>query len=90
MNIVFEFFSWSALLAITLASVPQIVLIFKRKSTKGVSLATYGLLLFGLGFLFIRSLFTVEDLIIQLNFGISVTIILIVNIQFLLYRNKNR
>ncbi len=84
----FEFFSWIALIAVVFANIPQVILIFKNKSTRGVSLATYRFLLFGIGFLFFRSLFTIEDLVIQLNFGISGTIILIVNIQFFLYRNR--
>lgn len=89
---IFEIFSWLAMITLTSASVPQIILIFKRKSTEGISWATYGLLLFGMGTLFIRSLFTIEDIIIQLNYGVGASIILIANLQFVYYRvlKKNR
>lgn len=86
MEIVFEIFSWLAMAALTAASVPQIVLIFKRKSTEGISWPTYGMLFFGVGILFVRSLFTTGDIIIQLNYGISSFIVFVANFQFFYYR----
>ena len=86
MNIFFETVSWLATIALTLASVPQVILIFKKKSVEGISWLTYGFLLFGLGVLFIRSLFTIYDLIIQLNYALGLFAILTVNLQFVYYR----
>jgi uncharacterized protein with PQ loop repeat len=86
MNIIFEVFSWLALISLTSASIPQIILIFKKKSTEGVSWPTYGLLLFGVGFFFVRSLITTNDIVIQSNFGISTLVVSIANFQFFYYR----
>ncbi|KKU86657.1 MAG: hypothetical protein A2667_02415 [Candidatus Wildermuthbacteria bacterium RIFCSPHIGHO2_01_FULL_47_27] len=90
MNLIFEALSWAAMLALIITSVPQITLNFKRKSTEGVSWLTYGLLLFGMTVLFLRSLFTTDDFILKLNYGAGAFVILIVNLQFIFYRNKKR
>lgn len=86
MSQIFEVVSWLAMVSLTAASIPQIILIFKRKSTEGVSWPAYALLFFGMVILFIRSLFTIKDQVIQANYGISTIIILIANIQFFYYR----
>ena len=86
MNTLFEIFSWLATIILSLASVPQVILIFKKKSAQGVSWATYGLLLFGLTIILFRSLITTKDPVIQLNYGAGLVITLIVNLQIFYYR----
>ena len=86
MNTFFEVFSWLAMIALIATSIPQIILNYKRKSTIGVSWSMFGLLLFGMMILFIRSMFTGADLIIRLNYGLGAFIVLIANLQFFYYR----
>lgn len=86
MALVFEILGWIAMVMLLVTSIPQIVLNFKRKSTEGVSWLTFGLLLFGMSILFLRSLFTIKDLVLQLNFGLGTLLVLIINIQFFYYR----
>jgi len=86
MNTFFEVFSWLAMIALIATSIPQIILNYKRKSTIGVSWPMFGLLLFGMMILFIRSMFTGADLIIRLNYGLGAFVVLIANLQFFYYR----
>ncbi len=67
-------------------SIPQILLNSKRKSTEGVSWLTFALLFFGMSVLFIRSLFTTKDVVLQLNYGLGALIVFVVNLQFGYYR----
>jgi len=86
MDLFFEILSWIAMVVLVFTGVPQILLNFKRKSTEGVSWLTFGLLLFGMGVLFLRSLFYTTDPVIRLNYGVGSLIILIINLQFIYYR----
>ena len=89
MSPLFEVLGWIAMIVLLLTSVPQIILNFKRKSTEGVSWLTFGLLFFGMSVLFIRSLFTTTDIVLQLNYGIGAIVVFIVNLQFIYYRLLN-
>lgn len=81
----FEGISWLAMIILTLTSVPQIILNFQRHSVEGVSWLMFGMLLFGMSVMFIRSLITKADLVIKLNYGIGAFLTLIANIQIFYY-----
>lgn len=83
---IFEIFSWLAMIALVVTSVPQIALNYRRKSTEGVSWLMFALLLFGMGVLSVRSLATTGDLVIRLNYGLGAFVVLIANLQFFYYR----
>ncbi|PIQ92074.1 MAG: hypothetical protein COV69_03700 [Parcubacteria group bacterium CG11_big_fil_rev_8_21_14_0_20_39_14] len=85
-KIFFEGISWLAMLVLTLTSVPQIILNFQRQSTEGVSWLMFGMLLFGMSVMFIRSLATKADIVIRLNYGVGAFLTLLVNIQIFYFR----
>lgn len=83
---IFEILSWFAALVLIFSVAPQIILNFRRGSTEGASWLTFLLLLFGLSTLFVRSLFTTDDIILRLNYGAGAFVTLTANLQFVYYR----
>ena len=74
------------MIALVVVAIPQMILNYKRKSTEGISWLMFGLLLFGLGVMAVRSWFTATDIVFRLNYSLGVLISLIANIQIFYYR----
>ena len=77
----FQIISWSAVILLTLNSIPQIILNWKRKSTEGLSWQMFIFLLFGMVIMFIRSLAETNDFLIRFNYGFGGFLSLLINAQ---------
>lgn len=81
-NIIFDIYSMFAAVAVCIAGIPQIYLLWKKKSSKNISLAMWFLLLFGLSAMWLREVFEVRNpiFIAQLSFSefINISVIMLV------------